>query len=129
MHQRFFTPSVLNTFGGVRSAPLSLIKVGSAARLTRWQFVTRLHVPAAAPSILAGVHLALIYAWVAAIGAECFMTIGPGIGGLTIAGRERFEMDPVLLGMILLGVAGFPINRLASLAEARLLRWSVEGSW
>ncbi len=121
-----FTPVVLNTFEGVRNAPPSLIEVGSAVRFTRWQFVTRLYVPAALPSILTGVHLALIYAWVAAIGAEYFMTVGPGIGGLIIAGRERFEMDLVLLGMILLGVVGFGINRLASLAETRLLRWSVE---
>ena len=60
------------------------------------------------------------------IGAEYFMTVGPGIGGLIIAGRERFEVDLVLLGMILLGGVGFAINRLASLAERRLLRRSVE---
>ena len=31
--------------------------------------------------------------------------------------------------MTLLGANGFLINRLASPAEARLLRWPVEGSW
>jgi sulfonate transport system permease protein len=52
------------------------------------------------------------------------MTVGPGIGGLIIAGRERFEMDLVLLGMVMLGIVGFLINRAASVIEARLLRWS-----
>ena len=122
-----FTPVVLNTFEGVRSAPPSLIEVGGAVRFTRWQFVTWLYVAAALPFILTGVHLALICAWMAAIGAEYFMTVGPGIGALIIADRERFEVDLVPLGMILLGVVGFLINRFASFAEARLLRWSVEG--
>lgn len=123
-----FTPVVLNTFEGVRSAPPSLIEVGPEMRFTRWQLVTRLCVPAALPSILTGVHLALICAWVAAIGAKYLMTVGPGIGGLIIAGRERFETGLVLLGMILPGVVGFLINRLVSLAETRLLRWSAEAA-
>ncbi len=43
---------------------------------------------AALPSIATGVHLALIYAWVASVGAEYYMTVGPGIGGLIIAGAN-----------------------------------------
>jgi sulfonate transport system permease protein len=51
------------------------------------------------------------------------MTVGPGIGGLIIAGRERFQMDHVMLGILILGSVGFLINRSASAIEARLLRW------
>jgi sulfonate transport system permease protein len=51
------------------------------------------------------------------------MTVGPGIGGMIIAGRERFEKDLVMLGILILGLVGFLINRSASLVEARLLRW------
>jgi len=123
-----FTPVVLNTFEGVRSASAQLVEVGHVLRFTRLQFITRLYLPQAMPIVLTGVHLALIYAWVAAIGAEYFMTVGPGIGGLIIAGRERFEMDLVLLGMILLGLVGFLINRLARSLETWVLRWSPERS-
>ena len=69
-------------------------------------------------------RLALICAWVAATGAVYSMAAGPVIGGLTIAGREQFEMDPVLLG-----VTGFLIDRPTPSTEARLLRWPVEDSW
>jgi sulfonate transport system permease protein len=69
------------------------------------------------------VHLALIYSWLATIGAEYFMAIGPGIGGLIIAGRERFEMDLVLLGIVVLGIVGFSLDRLASAFEDRLIPW------
>jgi sulfonate transport system permease protein len=118
-------PVVLNTHEGVRGASKQLIEVGRTLTLTRWQMVTRLYLPSALPSIATGVHLALIYAWVASIGSEYFMTIGPGIGGLIISGREQFQMDLVMLGILILGLVGFLINRGASLVEARLLRWRV----
>jgi len=116
-------PVVLNTHEGVRGASAQLIEVGRTLTLTRWQMITRLYLPSALPSIATGVHLALIYAWVASIGSEYFMTVGPGIGGLIIAGRERFQMDLVMLGIVILGLVGFLINRGAAMIEARLLRW------
>jgi sulfonate transport system permease protein len=51
------------------------------------------------------------------------MTVGPGIGGLIIAGRERFQMDLVMLGILILGLVGLAINLVASAVEARLMRW------
>jgi sulfonate transport system permease protein len=116
-------PVVLNTHQGMRSASAQLVEVARALTFTRWQLVTRLYLPAALPSIATGIHLALIYAWVASIGSEYFMTVGPGIGGLIIAGRERFQMDLVILGILILGLVGFLINRGASAVETRLLRW------
>jgi sulfonate transport system permease protein len=116
-------PVVLNTFEGIRGTSIQFVEVGSALVFTRLQLVTRLYLPSALPSIATGVHLALIYAWVATIGSEYFMTVGPGIGGLIIAGRERFQMDLVMLGILILGLVGFLINRGASAVEDRLLRW------
>ena len=55
--------------------------------------------------------------------SEYFMTIGPGIGGLIIAGRERFQMGLVILGIMILGLVGFAIYLGASIIEARLLYW------
>jgi sulfonate transport system permease protein len=118
-----FIPVVLSTHEGMRSASKQLVEVARALTFTRWQIITRLYLPSALPSIATGVHLALIYAWVASIGSEYFMTIGPGIGGLIIAGRERFQIDLVMLGILILGLVGFLINRGASAIEARLLRW------
>jgi ABC-type nitrate/sulfonate/bicarbonate transport system permease component len=68
---------------------------------------------------------AMIHAWTASIGSAYFMTIGPGIGSLIIAGPERFQMDLVMLAILIPGLVGFLINRGASAIEARLLRWRV----
>jgi sulfonate transport system permease protein len=119
-------PMVLNTFEGIRGTSIQFVEVGSTLVFSRWQLMTRLYLPSALPSIATGVHLALIYAWVATVGSEYFMTVGPGIGGLIIAGRERFQMDLVVLGILILGLVGFLINRGASAVEDRLLRWRPE---
>jgi sulfonate transport system permease protein len=118
-----FVPVALNTLEGVESASAQLVEVARALRFNRRQLFSRVFLPSAAPSILTGVHLALIYSWLATVAAEYFMTVGPGIGGLIIAGRERFQMDLVMLGVVILGMVGFALNHVASLFEARLLRW------
>jgi sulfonate transport system permease protein len=79
--------------------------------------------PAALPSIFNGIHLALIYAWLATLGAEYLLTSGIGIGNLLTDGREHLWMDQVLLGIVIVGLVGFTLNWLAGTIEARLLRW------
>lgn len=118
-----FVPVALNTIEGVASAPKALVEVSDMLTFSRWQRIRRVYLPSALPSILTGIHLGLIYAWLATVAAEYFMTVGPGIGGLIIAGRERFQMDLVMLGVVILGAVGFLLNHIATLIEARLLRW------
>jgi sulfonate transport system permease protein len=118
-----FTPVVVNTIEGIRGAPRQLLEVGAVLTFGRFQRIRRIILPAALPAIMTGLQLALIYAWLATIGAEYFMTAGPGIGGLIIDGRERFQMSEVMLGVVLLGGIGFLFARIAMALESRLLRW------
>lgn len=118
-----FIPIALNTHDGIKDAPRELVEVGRALRFNSWQRISRIYLPVALPSIATGIHLGLIYSWLATVGAEYFLAVGPGIGGLVIAGRERFDMALVMVGVIILGIVGFAFNRLAGAAERRLLRW------
>lgn len=118
-----FIPIVLNTYDGMRTAPDDLIEVGRALRFNARQRALRIYLPSAMPAIATGVHLGLIYAWLATVGAEYFLAVGPGIGGLVIAGRERFDMAMVMVGVFILGLVGFSLNRLAYSLESYLLRW------
>ncbi|MDH2350385.1 ABC transporter permease [Bradyrhizobium sp. SSUT112] len=119
-------PVILNLVEGVHATSEKLVEVGEVFRFNRLQFVLHVYLPAALPSLLTGLHLALIYAWLATIGAEYFMAAGPGIGGLIIAGRERFDMDLVLLGILVVGSVGFVIDRGATLLEQKLIPWRKE---
>ena len=123
-----FSPVLVNSWEGVRSVSSLYVEVGSVLTFGRWQSLRRILLPAAAPSIFTGLHLALIYAWLATVGAEFFLNIAPGIGGLMNQGRETFQMDLVLLCVLCLGFTGILFNILAGLAELRLPAWRSQGS-
>ncbi len=118
-----FFPVVLNTLEGVGSVPRELIEVSRVLGLTRWQVFTRLILPAALPSIFNGIYLALIFAWLATLGAEYLLGSGTGVGALLSEGREYYRMDLVLLGIVLVGSVGFVFDAGARRLEKHLLKW------
>jgi sulfonate transport system permease protein len=118
-----FFPLWLNTYEGVRSIDRRHLDVARVLCLTRWQRLGKVLLPAALPSIATGARLALIYAWLATIGAEYFFAAGAGIGNSMIDGRDQFRMALVLLGMALIGIVGFAMNVAAGGLEGLLLRW------
>jgi sulfonate transport system permease protein len=120
-----FYPVVVNVHEGVRSVAREHIEVARAFDYTRWQIARKVVLPSALPSIFAGVHLGLIYAWLGTIGVEYLLSPAPGIGNLMIEGRESFQMDKVLLGVVIVGGVGASINAIAGRLEKRVLRWRV----
>jgi sulfonate transport system permease protein len=101
------------------------LEVARVFRFSRWQVFRRVLLPGAAPSIMAGVQVALVYSWLATIGAEYLLAAGPGVGNLMIDGRESFQMDKVLVGVVLVGAVGSVISGLASVFKSWQLRWKV----
>jgi sulfonate transport system permease protein len=118
-----FFPVVLNTFEGIRAVPADLLEVARVLKFNGRQTLLRVVLPSASPSIFAGIHLGLIYAWLATLGAEYLLVSGKGIGNLMTDGRENFWMDQVVLGVIVVGLVGFSLNWIATRIEQRLLAW------
>ncbi|WP_248293181.1 ABC transporter permease [Achromobacter sp. Bel] len=115
-------PVVVNTCDGIRNTPASLLEVARVFGYSRWQTLWHVVLPAAAPSIFTGVYLALIYSWLATIGAEYLLVAGHGIGNTLIEGSEHFQMDLVIFGMFVIGVVGWSMNALARALERRVAR-------
>jgi len=118
-----FTPVVLNTWEGVAGTQRQLLEVGAALRFRPWQRLARIRLPAAMPSLMTGVQLGLMHAWLATVGAEYFLAKGTGLGGVLIEGRDTFDMALVLLGVLLLGGVGLALSQVARLGGARLAPW------
>lgn len=118
-----FFPVMLNTYDGVRGIDSRHFEVARILGLNRWQRVRYVILPAAMPAIATGIRLALIYAWLATIGAEYFFASGTGIGSSMTDGREQFRMDLVLLGMAMIGGIGFMLNVIAGRLEDWALQW------
>jgi sulfonate transport system permease protein len=118
-----FFPVALNTFEGIRSTPPEWVEVSRVLGYSRAQTWRRVILPAASPSIFTGIHLGLIYAWLATLGAEYLLVAGKGIGNVLVDGREHFQMDLVLFGVVVVGLVGFTLNWIASRIESRALAW------
>ena len=115
-------PVVVNTCDGLRNVPPNLLEVARVYRFSRWQTIVGVMLPAALPSIFTGLYLALVYSWLATIGAEYLLVSGEGIGNTLIDGSEHFMMDLVLFGMVVIGLVGWSLNALARIFERRMQR-------
>lgn len=117
-------PVVVNTCDGIRTTPPGLLEVARVYGYSRRQTVLEIVLPAAMPAIFTGIYLALIYSWLATIGAEYLLVAGRGIGNLLIEGSEHFQMDLVIFGMFVIGLVGWLMNAFARRVERRLSRWT-----
>jgi sulfonate transport system permease protein len=123
-----FYPVALNTFEGVRSVTRAQVEVAHVLGFNRWQRAWRLILPAASPQIATGLHLALLYAWLATIGAEYLLgASAQGIGNVVIRGKAAFHVELIIVGMLLIGLIGMALNRMAALVESRVLHWRGPG--
>lgn len=119
-----FYPVALNTFEGVRGVSKAQIEVARVYAFTYNQLITKLILPAASPQILTGLHLGLIYAWMATIGAEFLLiSSGSGLGDAVIKGRAAFNVELIVFGMLTIGLIGAFFNHIATRIERRLLVW------
>lgn len=119
-----FYPVVLGTLEGVRSVTKAHAEVARVYGFTPRQVLFKLILPAASPQILGALRLGLIYAWLATIGAEYLLVNdGQGIGNTVFKGRMAFNVELIIFGLITIGLVGNIFNRMAEMAESRLLRW------
>ena len=117
-------PVALATLEGVRAIAKSQYEVADVYGFTPRQALFRLILPAASPQIISGLHLGLIFAWLATMGAEFLLaSTGEGLGMTVIRGRAAFRVDLILFGMLIIGSFGMLLNELATRAENRLLHW------
>ncbi|NPC99762.1 ABC transporter permease [Brenneria sp. hezel4-2-4] len=115
-------PVTLHTQSGVRNVPASLLEVVRILRLTPWQRLRRLTLPAMLPVWLTGLRLALSQAWVSLIVVE-LLASSQGIGYLLVWGRQLFQLDIVFVCIAVIGCAGLAMEWLINQLERRLVYW------
>jgi nitrate/nitrite transport system permease protein len=112
-------PTVLNTALGVRSIPHEYINVGRVLGLSPMQRFIKILLPAALPYMWTGFRLSLGIAWLVIVAAE-MLTGAPGVGGFLWQEYNALIYEHILLCIITIGVIGFALDRLMSVAEARM---------
>lgn len=118
-----FVPMAISTAEGARNVPRSMNEVADVLRLRPSTRFFKLTIPAMAPFIASGVRLSLSQAFVSLIVVE--MLAGTdGLGYMMVWGRTLFQLDIVIVGMIVVGVVGFVLDFLLKRAEVLIRRGS-----
>lgn len=116
-----FFPLLTNTEAGVRGVPLSMIRASQSLGASRAQIWFRVLLPAAVPSVLAGVRVGFGMAFFAMVAAE-LITSSTGLGFLILNGQNTLDSAAVFVGIAVLGILGFAISRVLLLIERRTVR-------
>lgn len=118
-----FFPVYLNTYHGIRSVDPGLVEMGRVYGLSRASLYRHIVLPGALPSILVGIRYALGITWLVLIVAETVAT-DAGIGYMAMNAREFFQLDVIVLSIIVYALLGKASDSIAKLLEKRLLRWN-----
>jgi len=118
---------LLNTIDGVRSIDPTMQEMAKAYRFRRRDRLTALIMPAASPSIVAGMRTALSLGLLMMIVSEMAASTR-GIGFYTLQAEENFNYRDMWAGMILLAIIGYILNLLFDRFERRVLFWQVRTS-
>jgi ABC-type nitrate/sulfonate/bicarbonate transport system permease component len=115
-------PVLVNTAAGVRLVSPEARDTASMLHLGRTERVLRVYLPAASPSIAAGLRIALSIGLVMVVISEF---VGPedGLGAYIWNSRGLYRYTDMYAGILFLGLLGYILNRLFLVTEHRVLFW------
>jgi ABC-type nitrate/sulfonate/bicarbonate transport system permease component len=116
-------PLVLGTAAGVRGVDRRLVAAARTMGVTGLPMMTRVIVPAALPSIMVALRLAVAASWTAVVAAE-LVGAPSGVGYSIEYYRDMLETDHVIAFIAVIGFLGFLTDRCIRLMESRLAPWS-----
>ena len=114
-------PILLNAASAVRQIDPLLLDVAHSFRLTAWQRMSRIILPAIVPSLLIGIRIAIPLAIVVTLLVEMLTSL-PGIGALMIRSQRNYQSSEVYALLVLVGLFGFVVNDLFAVVEGVIMR-------
>ncbi|MBC9248844.1 ABC transporter permease [Pseudomonas alcaligenes] len=115
-------PVTIHTLVGVRDAQPRLREAAAVLRLPLHLRLWRLTIPAALPSFMAGLRLALATGWASLLAVE-LLASSEGLGYLMVWGRQLFMLDIVFVCILIIGLFGVVLDRGIQWLDGRLLYW------
>ena len=115
---------LLNTTDGVRGIDPTMLEMARAYRIRRRDRLTAIILPAASPSIIAGMRTALSLGLLMMIVSEMAASTA-GIGFYTLRAEENFSYKEMWAGMMLLAIIGYVLNLVFDQFERRVLFWQI----
>lgn len=118
-----FFPILINIIAGLRSVPAEFYELMYSLQASRRQVFTKLELPAALPTILAGLKVGATLSVIGALVGEFVQPKSQGLGFLLITARFQFKTDLVFVVLLTLAAIALGMYTLVALVERRLLGW------
>lgn len=115
-------PILVNTADGVRAIPPETRDTSALLHVRGFERLHRLYLPAALPSIVAGLRVALSIGLVMVVISE-LVGAPDGLGHYIKFQQSQFAVPELYGGILFLGLLGYVLNRLFLVAERRMLGW------
>jgi NitT/TauT family transport system permease protein len=124
-------PLALNIHAGFEGVPDTLRMAGRQFGLRGFGFVCQVLVPAALPSILAGLKIGWAFAWRTLIAAELVFGTTSGKGGLgwyIFQNRNELYTDKVFAGLALVIIVGLLVENIVfgTIERLTVRRWGMQ---
>lgn len=116
-----FFPVYTTVASALRHVDPHLVEAGRSFSLRGWSLFRTVQLPAAVPSVLAGLRLALAQAWLFLVAAELIAS-SMGLGFLLTDSQSNGRVDRIILSIVLLALLGTITNGVLALVEKHLLR-------
>jgi ABC-type nitrate/sulfonate/bicarbonate transport system permease component len=120
-------PILLSTYAGVRALPPTLRETAVTFRLTWWQTIREIVVPAAAPAMFVGLRTSLAIALIVEVVAEMIAGTG-GIGYYVLQAEEALRVVDMYVGIFTLAVVGYALNFGFLAIERVAIPWHAGGA-
>lgn len=117
-----FLVMVVTIYQGVRQVDITLIKAARVLGAKDKDIFFHVIVPASTPYILVGIRLGLAAALTTLIAAE-LTGAQVGLGEMIQSASLYFKMDVVILGIVVIGIIGFSLDKFVLFLERKLTGW------
>lgn len=113
---------ISSAVSGVRSVPATRIQAARTLGGGFWQVIFWVVLPSSLPALFTGLRIALAAAYSTVVASE-LLAANDGLGWMVLSGSHFLRNDIVLLGIIILGLAGMAFSRSLMVLEKRLVHW------
>jgi len=118
-----FFPIVLNTAAGARSVRDAHTEAVRVLGAGKWQVLTKVILPGAAPTILTGLRVAAGIAWRVIVAAEIFPGTRGGLGYMISTAHTQASYEYAFAGIIVIGCIGLVLDGTLRLLALPISHW------
>ncbi|WP_425500456.1 ABC transporter permease [Pelistega europaea] len=117
-----FAPALVYVIEATRNVDPLLIRAARNLGASRLQVMREVILPGSLPQILSGLKVILGLAWTCVISAE-LVAAREGLGFLIMNGKEYFQTEVVVLGMMMISITVLITDFIFRIIENCVLRW------